>query len=86
MELEGFKRMLSNLATKGLAVQKLVTDRHRQLAKYVREETPGIHHMYDVWHIAKGEDKFAEYFDVRHERHLCVLECVCIFTKGSEWR
>ena len=53
MELEGFKRTLEKLNTSGLVVSKLVSDRHRQLAKYVREKTD-ISHMFDVWHIAKG--------------------------------
>ena len=53
MELEGFKRLMRKINSSGLVVEKLVTDRHRQLAKYVRENT-NINHMYDVWHIAKG--------------------------------
>ncbi|XP_071792349.1 uncharacterized protein [Asterias amurensis] len=56
MELEGFKRTLEKLNTSGLVVSKLVSDRHRQLAKYVREKTD-ISHMFDVWHIAKGLKK-----------------------------
>lgn len=55
MELEGFKRMLKKLKKADLGIGKLVTDRHRQLAKYVREEQPDILHMYDVWHVAKGK-------------------------------
>ena len=55
MELEGFKRMWSKLTGEGLSIQKMVTDRHRQLAKHIRETTPEIKHMYDVWHVAKGK-------------------------------
>ncbi|XP_071480983.1 uncharacterized protein [Diadema antillarum] len=54
MELEGFKRMHQFLTNKGLHIGKLVTDRHRQLAKHVRETSPAITHVYDVWHLAKG--------------------------------
>ncbi|XP_071496168.1 uncharacterized protein [Diadema antillarum] len=57
MELEGFKRMWNKLTGEGLTVKKMVTDRHRQLAKHIRETTPGIQHMYDVWHVAKGVQK-----------------------------
>ncbi len=53
MELEGFKRMMGSLREADLNVNKLVTDRNRSLAKYVRENKPTILHMYDVWHIAK---------------------------------
>ena len=57
MELEGYKRVIRNLTDKGLVVTKLVTDRHRQLAKHVREKSPEIVHMYDVWHVAKGNNQ-----------------------------
>lgn len=61
MELEGFKRTIKKLNDSGLVVGKLVTDRHRQLAKYVREKTD-ISHMFDVWHIAKGMlEKFIDW-------------------------
>ena len=32
----------------------LVTDRHSQVAKWVRETLPETRHYYDVWHLAKG--------------------------------
>lgn len=54
MELEGFKRLQAFLASNGLDVGKLITDRHLQLAKYVRENSPTILHTYDVWHLAKS--------------------------------
>ena len=61
MELEGYKRVHNELTSNGLSISKLVTDRHRQLSKHVRETTPEILHMYDVWHVAKGEDLLAYY-------------------------
>ncbi|XP_022101363.1 uncharacterized protein LOC110984997 isoform X2 [Acanthaster planci] len=57
MELEGFKRTMATIREADLTVTKLITDRHRSLAKYVREHEPTILHMYDVWHIAKGIKK-----------------------------
>lgn len=57
MELEGFKRLQAFLASNGLDVGKLITDRHLQLAKYVRENSPTILHTYDVWHLAKSVQK-----------------------------
>ena len=53
MELEGYKRMTKYVKKSGHTIGKLVTDRHRQLAKYIREKSPEILHMYDVWHVAK---------------------------------
>ena len=43
-----------------LSLDVLITDRHRQIQKYVREELSNnpqarnLRHYFDVWHIAKG--------------------------------
>ncbi|KAJ8041548.1 hypothetical protein HOLleu_12400 [Holothuria leucospilota] len=63
MELEGLKRvirwMLDIGVKSGLAIDCFVTDRHLQVAKWVRENLVplGIQHYYDVWHIAKSIKK-----------------------------
>ena len=54
MEKEGLCHALQQLSDKGLAVQVLVTDRHKQIAKWMRETHPEIKHYFDVWHVAKG--------------------------------
>lgn len=54
MEKEGLSRALQYLHDKGLVIQILVTDRHRQIAKWMRESHPEIKHYFDVWHVAKG--------------------------------
>ena len=54
MEKEGLSRALQHLHDKGLLVQVLVTDRHSQIAKWLRETHPEINHYFDVWHVAKG--------------------------------
>ena len=51
MEKEG---ALQQLTDKGLAVQVLVTDRHKQIAKWMRVTHLEIKHYFEVWHIAKG--------------------------------
>ena len=38
----------------GLTIGTLVTDRHAQIAKWVRNELPSTIHLFDVWHLAKG--------------------------------
>lgn len=48
--------MAKHMKKSGLTIDKMVTDRHRQLAKYIREIMPAIIHMYDVWHVAKGNN------------------------------
>lgn len=55
MEKEGVARGMANLYEQGLEVGTLITDRHAQVAKWVRETYPNVDHRYDVWHIAKGE-------------------------------
>ena len=54
MEKAGLERVLTYLQQSGLAVEVLVTDRHVQINKWLREQHPSIKHYYDVWHVAKG--------------------------------
>ena len=55
MEKEGLRRVLDFFTQKKLKVGTLVTDRHKQINKWIREDHPGIKHYYDVWHVAKGK-------------------------------
>lgn len=55
MELEGFIRGIKVLNDYDLHVDTLVTDRHRQLGNWVRENLQESNHRYDVWHMAKSE-------------------------------
>lgn len=55
MEKEGLDRVLKHLKDVGLKVGVLVTDRHKQINKWIREEHSEVKHYYDVWHTAKGE-------------------------------
>ena len=54
MEKEGLYRVMQFLQQQDLTIEVLVTDRHRQIAKWLRESYPEITHYYDVWHLAKG--------------------------------
>ncbi|XP_051950019.1 uncharacterized protein LOC127620809 isoform X2 [Xyrauchen texanus] len=58
-ELEGLKRSVGLLRGKDLHLATLITDRHRQVAKWVREELSpeGTRHYFDVCHIAKSLGK-----------------------------
>ncbi len=60
-ELEGMRRMFHLLLdVQNLTLDTLITDRHRQIQKYVRDEllqhpqARNGRHYFDVWHIAKG--------------------------------
>ena len=52
MEKEGLKRSLALLEASGVTLDCIVTDRHLQIQKYLREK--GITQYYDVWHIDRG--------------------------------
>lgn len=54
MEKEGLHRVIDFLTEKGLEISVLVTDRHKQINKWIRETYPQIKHYYDIWHVAKG--------------------------------
>lgn len=53
-ELEGLKRLVVFAQANELEISILVTDRHRQNAKWIRENLQRTSHYYDVWHIGKG--------------------------------
>ena len=55
MEKEGLVRAIEFLKSHGLQIGTIITDRHRQIAKYIRESLPGTIHLFDVWHVAKGK-------------------------------
>ena len=55
MEKEGLTRAVDFLHSNGFEIQTLVTDRHSQIAKWVREKMPETAHRYDIWHLAKCE-------------------------------
>lgn len=54
MEIEGLKRGLRHLENRGVAWTHLVSDRHAQNKKYMKDEWPDKNHHFDVRHCAKG--------------------------------
>ena len=54
MELAGLFRSVSYLLEQELSIGTLVTDCHKSVAKWIKDELPGTTHSYDVWHVAKG--------------------------------
>ena len=53
MEKEGLVRAVEFLRKKKFKVTTLLTDRHKQISKWARENIPGTDHRYDIWHMAK---------------------------------
>jgi len=58
MEKEGLIRSLTFLEACGIDIDCIITDRHPQVQKFLREEK--YNHYYDVWHFAKGFSKKLE--------------------------
>ena len=54
MEKEGLSRCINFLKDSKLEVDVLVTDRHKQINKWLQDAHPKITHYYDIWHVAKG--------------------------------
>ena len=55
MEKEGLHRSITFLHNRGLSISVLVTDRHKQINKWIRETHPKVKHFFDVWHVVKGK-------------------------------
>ena len=54
MEKEGLLRALQFLHDNALTIGMLVTDRHKQINKFMSQNYSDVEHRYDVWHVAKG--------------------------------
>ena len=57
MELEGAKSCFEYLQRAGLAIKVFVSDRHRGIAKWIKDNNPSVTHFFDQWHIVKGVAK-----------------------------
>ena len=57
MELEGAKRAFDYLARVGINMRVFISDRHRGIAKWIRENKPNTSHFYDIWHVARSIQK-----------------------------
>ena len=55
MEMEGLSRALEFLDANALEVGTLITDRNKQICKFVSKQYPDIKHRFDVWHVSKGQ-------------------------------
>jgi len=54
MEKEGLRRSVEFFKLNGIPIKSIVTDRHVQIKKWIRENMVETTHMFDVWHVAKG--------------------------------
>jgi len=56
-ELEGAKRCFNYLQQLGLTISVFISDRHRGIAKWIRETCRQTTHYYDIWHVARSVTK-----------------------------
>lgn len=56
MEKEGLVRGVQNFKDHGLAIEELITDRHKQNNKWIKENLPETKHYFDIWHVSKGKN------------------------------
>lgn len=74
MELEGLKRGVNLLQQSGIQISELVTDRHPQVLKYVRENMQTTKRSVDVWHVSKGEFlKYADVLKILHSTFIILI-------------
>lgn len=57
MELKGAQDSFAFLKGVGLAIPIFISDRHRSIAKWIREQVPETRHYFDIWHVAKSVTK-----------------------------
>ena len=54
IEKKGLIETLNFLENSGIIMKVLVTERHSQIRKYLRENKPQINHQFDIWHMANN--------------------------------
>ena len=54
MEKYGLCQALARIESNAFTVGQLVTDRHLSIGKMMREDYPEVDHLFDIWHVAKG--------------------------------
>ena len=54
MELQGAVQCFSFLKDAGLSIITFVSDCHRSIAKWIRENQTGTSHFFDIWHVARS--------------------------------
>ena len=57
MELTSSKACFAFIKQAGLSIRTFISDRHKSIAKWIREQEPSTQHYYDIWHVAKSVTK-----------------------------
>ncbi|CAG2243279.1 unnamed protein product [Mytilus edulis] len=70
MEKEGLQRSVEFFKHHNIKIKTLVTDRHVQIKKWVRENMEDTTHAFDVWHVAKGSKVYEKLQDIVNSRQM----------------
>ncbi|VDI38082.1 Hypothetical predicted protein [Mytilus galloprovincialis] len=57
MEKAGLERSIEFFRHHNIPIKTIITDGHKMIAKWIREQMPETTHHLDVWHVAKGLKK-----------------------------
>ena len=57
MELDGAKRCFAYMKSVGVSIAVFISDRHRGIAKWIRERQFMTKHYFDIWHVARSLSK-----------------------------
>ena len=57
MELQGANNCFAYLDNAGIIVKVFVSDRHKGIAKWIRETQPSTSHFFDIWHVVRSVNK-----------------------------
>ena len=57
MELSSAKACFAFIKHAGLNIRTFISDRHKSIAKWIREQEPNTQHDYDIWHVAQSVTK-----------------------------
>ena len=53
MELIGLQRCFDSLKGEDVLISTFISDRHRGVAKWIRETFSSVKHFFDIWHVAR---------------------------------
>ena len=53
LQYAGFQRSIIFLKSNGLGISVVVFDKHRSIAKHMRENEKETKHYFDLWHLKK---------------------------------
>ena len=57
MDLKGAQQCFQFLKNSGLKITSFISDRHRGIAKWIRETQTETNHYHDLWHVCKSVTK-----------------------------